>query len=205
METMTTALVAAQKEMQNPKFDSINPHFKNRYASLAAVRDAVIPVFNKYGIAVVQNLGASEHGVSCETILYGPGEPLRFGPMFVPAGKADAQGFGSAATYARRYTLLAIAGVVGEPDDDAEGAVKKEPEPVKTKSEALLESMLGPMDPVHAHDQELAARARQAILEAKAKGDKMKLDKIEVGLTDKVATGEMLKSTADELLKEIRA
>jgi hypothetical protein len=31
---------------------------------------------------------------------------------------------GSAATYARRYSLLAAAGVVGEEDDDAEAAVK---------------------------------------------------------------------------------
>jgi 2-methylisocitrate lyase-like PEP mutase family enzyme len=50
---------------------------------------------------------------------------MRIGPLVMPASKADAQGYGSAATYARRYSLLAAAGVVGEEDDDANAAVAK--------------------------------------------------------------------------------
>ncbi len=118
------ALAKAQAEMTNPAFDAQNPHFRNRYASLAAVRNAVVPVLAKHGIACLQDLRAVDTGISCETVLtHASGQSLRFGPLILPVSKADAQGFGSAATYARRYQLMAVAGVVGDADDDAEAAV----------------------------------------------------------------------------------
>jgi hypothetical protein len=48
-----------------------------------------------------------------------------FGPLRMPATKPDAQGMGSAATYARRYALMAVAGVVGDDDDDGNAASVK--------------------------------------------------------------------------------
>lgn len=124
---LAAALAKAQAEIQNPKFDSVNPHFKNRFSSLAAVRNAVVPVFAKHGLSILQNLtNAPEHSVSCETIiLHASGQTLRLGPFAMPASKPDAQGLGSAATYARRYSLLGAAGVAGEEDDDGNAAVAK--------------------------------------------------------------------------------
>ena len=123
---LAKALAAAQAEIHNPKFDSQNPHYKNKFASLAAVRNAIVPAFAKHGLSVLQNLTTGEqHTISCETIiLHSSGQSMKLGPLVMPASKADAQGLGSAATYARRYSLLAAAGVVGEEDDDAEAAVK---------------------------------------------------------------------------------
>jgi hypothetical protein len=126
VDRFAAALAKAQAEMTNPGFDCTNPHFRNRYASLAAVRNAVVPVLAKNGIAIMQNLTASENGIACETILaHSSGQSMRFGPLFLPASKADAQGFGSAATYARRYSLMAVAGVAGDEDDDANAATGK--------------------------------------------------------------------------------
>lgn len=124
---LATALAKAQAEIQNPKFDSVNPHFKSRFASLAAVRNAILPVFAKHGLSVLQDLtNEAGGGVNCTTIiLHSSGQTLKLGPLFMPASKLDAQGMGSAATYARRYTLLATAGVAGEEDDDASAAVAK--------------------------------------------------------------------------------
>ena len=51
---LTAALVKAVGDMKNPIKDSTNPHFKSRYADLAAVRDAVVPVLAKHGLAVLQ-------------------------------------------------------------------------------------------------------------------------------------------------------
>lgn len=123
---LATALAKAQAEINNPKFDSTNPHYKNKFASLAAVRNAIVPAFAKHGLSLLQELATTpEHCISCLTIiLHSSGQSMRLGPLVMPASKADAQGYGSAATYARRYSLLAAAGVVGEEDDDAEGAVK---------------------------------------------------------------------------------
>jgi hypothetical protein len=120
------ALAAAQAEMANPRFDSSNPHFRNNFASLASVRNAVVPVLAKHGICMTQDIQTVEKGIACTTILtHASGQQMRFGPLVMPASKPDAQGFGSAATYARRYSLMAVAGVVGDDDDDANAASGK--------------------------------------------------------------------------------
>lgn len=121
------ALAKAQGAMANPSFDAQNPHFKNRFASLAAVRNAVVPVLAKHGICLTQDLKTSEGAVSCTTILtHESGQQMVFGPYTLPVSKSDAQGYGSASTYARRYHMMAVAGVVGDADDDAEAAVGRD-------------------------------------------------------------------------------
>lgn len=124
LNEIAAALAKAQCEMTNPSFDAANPHFKNKFASLAAVRNSVVPVLAKHGISLMQNLTTAEGVVSCETILtHASGQQIRLGPLTLPVSKEDAQGYGSAATYARRYSMMAVAGVVGDADDDGEGAV----------------------------------------------------------------------------------
>lgn len=121
---IAAALAKAQAEMCNPTFDSQNPHFRNRFASLAAVRNAVVPALARNGICLTQDVVVTESGVACTTtLMHGSGQRLVFGPLVLPASKADAQGVGSAATYARRYSMMAVAAVVGDDDDDAEAAV----------------------------------------------------------------------------------
>lgn len=123
---ISAALAKAQTEMSNPGFDSTNPHFRNKFASLAAVRNAVVPILAKHGIAMCQDLCSVDGSVACTTILmHASGQRLTFGPLVLPVSKNDAQGFGSAATYARRYSLMAVAGVVGDDDDDANAATGK--------------------------------------------------------------------------------
>ena len=120
---LNKAIAAAQLEMSNPKFDATNPHFKSKFASLKAVREAVIPVFNKHGIAVVQELLTINGDAAVVTHLqHESGEQKSYGPFAVPRTKNDAQGLASASTYARRYTLQSVAGVVGEEDDDGNAA-----------------------------------------------------------------------------------
>lgn len=142
------ALVKAQSELKNPKLDATNPHFRSKFASLACVRDTVTPVFTKHGIAIIQNLVTNEQGVGCETILvHVSGQTLRLGPLFLPAAKHDPQGFGSCATYARRYALMAAANVVGDEDDDAnEGTRTHNERPTQTRSAGRSPS--APSEPV---------------------------------------------------------
>jgi hypothetical protein len=146
---LAEALAKAQAEMSNPKFDKTNPHFRNKFASLAAVRDAVIPVLARNGIACIQNVYTAESGrVACTTSLYhGSGETLTFGPLEMPVSKSDAQGFGSAATYARRYHLMAVANVVGDEDDDANEATGKPAPATALKPGIGVHSPLGDTTP----------------------------------------------------------
>jgi hypothetical protein len=75
-----------------------------------------------------------DRGVQIETFLHhANGESISLGVLFVPASKQDAQGFGSALTYARRYALVTAFGVPVEDDDGnaAASASKKEREAPK--------------------------------------------------------------------------
>lgn len=118
---LATALAKAQAAMSNVTKDSTNPAFKSKFASLAAVRDVVIPAFAAEGIAVIQMPGNTEDGrVSIKTVLLHESGQLDCGTVSTVAtvrGGNDAQAVGSALTYLRRYALAAIAGVAQEDDD----------------------------------------------------------------------------------------
>ena len=156
---LSAALAKAQCEMANPRFDKTNPHFRNKFASLAAVRDAVLPILAKHGIACVQDLTNVEGGVACTTtLMHSSGQRATFGPLKMPVSKNDAQGFGSAATYARRYHLMAVANVVGDEDDDANSATGK-PAPAVGIG---VHSPLGDTSPSEA-DAKFAEAIREAV------------------------------------------
>jgi hypothetical protein len=116
-KTISAALAKAQSEMSKALKDSDNPHFKSKYADLAAVMDACMPALNKYGIAVIQPFVSSDFGNAVKTVLiHEGGETLECSiPLIL--GKNDMQGLGSAITYARRYGLMAMAGIAPEDDD----------------------------------------------------------------------------------------
>jgi ERF superfamily len=118
------ALAKANNELSNPVFDSKNPHFKNNYASLACVRNTIIPILAKYGLSILQLPKNEKDGLVLETMLIHESGEYISSEFFLPVVKKDAQGYGSALTYARRYALQAIVCVVGDEDDDAEVSVK---------------------------------------------------------------------------------
>jgi hypothetical protein len=114
--------------MKNPPKDGENPHFKSRFATLAGVRDAVLPVLSKHGLSVIQSTGSGERGPSVTTLLlHASGQWVECDPLCLPAVKQDPQAYGSALSYARRYSLMALAGVVGDDDDDGQAASKPAP------------------------------------------------------------------------------
>lgn len=115
------ALAAAQKEMGSAQKTEENSHFKSKYADLASVREACLPALNKHGIAVIQPVipGDISHVVKT-TLLHESGEKLECDvPLLL--GKQDMQGLGAAITYARRYGLMAMAGVAPAEDEDDDG------------------------------------------------------------------------------------
>ena len=121
---IATAFVRAQREFGPALKTSTNPHFKSRYADLAACVEAVIDALNNNGIAMMQKLYEDATGVSVETVfLHESGETIECGVLHVPASKQDPQGYGSALTYARRYSLMAACGIAPE-DDDGNSASK---------------------------------------------------------------------------------
>jgi hypothetical protein len=117
-------VVAAFAEIEGAAKDKVNPHFKSKYADLTSVIDAIKPTLARHNLAFYQRPQPSEDGVLVQTVLrHASGEEIDLGTLYVPANKRDAQGFGSAMTYARRYALMTAFGVPAE-DDDGNAAAK---------------------------------------------------------------------------------
>jgi hypothetical protein len=120
------ALVAAQREFGPALKTNTNPHFRSKYADLSACVEAVIDALNSNNIMLMQNTHESDSGVIVETIfLHESGESISNGRLHVPAAKNDPQGYGSALTYARRYSLMAACGIAPEDDDGNSAAAAK--------------------------------------------------------------------------------
>jgi len=140
---LTASLVKAQAACKAPALDETNPHFKNRYASLAAVREAVMPAFLDHGLAVVQAPGTAEGGpVLHTTIFHTSGQWLELEPFRLPVARADAQAHTGGLTYARRVSLQALAGVVAEEDDDGNEASRPAPAPARKEAAAPAAPLL---------------------------------------------------------------
>lgn len=127
MENIAKAFVQAQKDFAPALTDSTNPHFRNKYVSLQGSIEAVIDSLNNNGIALIQKTHDCDTGIRVETIfIHTSGETISGGVIHVPADKQTPQGYGSALTYARRYSLMSACGIAPEDDDGnmAEQAVK---------------------------------------------------------------------------------
>ena len=115
---IAAAFVKAQKAFGPALKTSTNPHFRSKYADLSNCVEAVIGALNDNGIGLMQRTYESKDGVMVETVfIHESGETMECGLLHVPASKQDPQGYGSALTYARRYSLLAATGLAPEDDD----------------------------------------------------------------------------------------
>jgi len=125
------AFVAAQKATEAVHKANTNPAFKSKYADLAAVVEAVVPALNAAGVAVLQGPEFDGEMVTVETMLIHESGASCSSRMSIRPAKLDAQGVGSAVTYARRYALLAITGAAPIDDDGAAASGPREEAPKK--------------------------------------------------------------------------
>lgn len=200
MKNIATALVKAQREFGPALKSSTNPHFKSKYADLAACVEAVIDGLNNNGIALVQPMHESENGVTVETLfVHESGEMLSAGKLHVPAAKQDPQGYGSALTYARRYSLMAACGIAPEDDD---GNAAKGP---KKAFSAPHKPTDGAMDSLPKDQQEyIRELAEDVVSVMKQSGAAEAFDRVEVEQLDNeqmVALWSLLDSKTRSALK----
>lgn len=128
---LTAAIIKVQGELSGVKKDAVNPHFRNRYATLENVIDTARPALQEAQIAFVQAPGMVIDGsVEVTTMLVHAGEWMR-STLHVPLQKRDAQGVGSAITYGCRYSLMAMLGLPPTDDDGEAAAVQPEQEKQK--------------------------------------------------------------------------
>jgi hypothetical protein len=134
---IATALAKAQGMMEDASKDALNPHFKSKYADLAAVRAVIREPLSVNDLALVQPARLYDGEVEVETMLLHKSGEYLAETLRMPVGKRDAHGVGSAISYARRYGLMSLLGLAAD-DDDGNAAVEKprdaapaKPAPVK--------------------------------------------------------------------------
>jgi len=126
---LMSALNRAQLAMVPAKKDSENPFFHSRYADLSTVWDA-LHIFRTEGIVFTQSPQESPDGyivMDTQMTHAASGQWIR-SRLKMRVSKDDPQGYGSAITYARRYALGAMTGLVTEEDDDANAAMPPKPQ-----------------------------------------------------------------------------
>lgn len=119
---LAAAIVKAQPMVEGAKKGSVNPHFRSKYADLGSVWDAVSEALEKNDLAVSQFPDETAQGLPALTtmLIHKSGQWISATYPLISV-KQDPQGFASAQTYARRYGLASVMGVIAE-DDDGEGA-----------------------------------------------------------------------------------
>lgn len=142
---IATALLLAQKEIGSAKKGATNPFYKMKYSDLGSVMEACKEAFNNHGISVIQPIITNEVGTFVmTTLLHESGEYISSSMKVSCKSPENPQEMGSAITYAKRYSLQALAFIPSE-DDDGELATKPSrpaTEPIKTTSTPVVKNLL---------------------------------------------------------------
>lgn len=146
VKELFTALNKAQAEIKGALKDSSNPFFKSKYADLESVWEACRPSLSKHGLSVIQTTDFLQDAGICivTTLGHSSGQWIK-GTLPIMAKAQDPQGIGSAITYARRYALAAIVGIV-QVDDDGESAMERGTRPIRADQPTAND---GNLDPTH--------------------------------------------------------
>jgi hypothetical protein len=119
---ISEALAKAQGQMKNASFDAVNPHYKSKYASLSSIMSACREALSQNSISIIQSPSFEEGRLIITTLLtHSSGEWIE-DSLSMKVGKDTPQGVGSTLTYARRYSLSSMVGIVSDEDDDGESA-----------------------------------------------------------------------------------
>lgn len=105
-----------------------NPHFKSNYVDLNTILEELHALLKQEQVLMVQTPGKLVDGImDFHTKFYNVegGESIEY-VMSIPVGQLDPQKAGSAITYARRYHLVSIFGLIADNDDDGNAASGRE-------------------------------------------------------------------------------
>lgn len=137
------AFVKLQAAIKPAVKDATNPAFRSKYADLSAVWEAVRGPLADNGFCVIQSPDFEGQDMWLKTtVLHVSGESVE-GRYPLRPTKQDPQGFGSALTYAKRYSLAAMLGVVADDDDDG-AAASQRPAPTQTQRDVIHQPMKQP-------------------------------------------------------------
>jgi len=128
-QALHNAILAVQSQIGTLQKNAINPHFKSKYISLEHLVEAVQPLLSAEGLIWVCRPSSDNEGRPSlvYSLTHAESSDSVNGEMPLLLEKQNAQGLGSAITYARRYALCAVLNIVADVDDDGEKAAKQKP------------------------------------------------------------------------------
>lgn len=120
-KSLQAKLVEAWGGIDNPELDSVNPHFKSRYASLKETQRVIREACKPQGLMYQQRLMQCEDGQYrlYSYVMDADGSTIELSTFPVEA-VPNSQAFGSEMTYKKRQQAQADWGIVGEEDEDGE-------------------------------------------------------------------------------------
>ena len=119
---LAEAMILVQQTLSPALKDAENTFTNSRYATLHSVMNACREALLEHGIWLTQypvSVEANQLGLVTKIVHAETGQ-WQASLLTMPLPKNDPQGYGSAMTYARRYGLAALIGIVTENDDDGE-------------------------------------------------------------------------------------
>jgi hypothetical protein len=175
---LATALAKAQALIKPASKDAVNPHFKSKYADLTAIWEACREPLTSQGLSVSQIPVSGDPGyLSLMTMLMHESGEYIGGVFSVRLAQDTAQAMGSALTYARRYALSALVGIVADDDDDGNEASKPQTPRIESRGTRTPDQAPSPRSARPAQPQRPASPNREGMIkriqvlaqEAKAK------------------------------------
>ena len=120
-KTIHERFAEAWSKVENPEMDGMNPHYKNRYATLKSTLGAIRAACAPLGIAYVQRLRICEDGNYrlCSSVEDAAGGSIELS-TFPVENVPNSQAFGSEMTYKKRQQAQADWAITGEEDEDGE-------------------------------------------------------------------------------------
>lgn len=167
MENLAKAFVALQADLVPVAKSATNPFFKSKYAPLPEVMETIQPLLAKHKLAVMQPMTHLDGEPAIKTILvHESGEMIEeVSPVFLD--KKSAQSHGSAITYARRYGLMSLLGLVADEDDDGHKATQAYSKPAQATQAPKADNQLS--EAKKAINEALEAQGVTTIAAKKAK------------------------------------
>lgn len=146
IDLITQAIVKVQSELKRAKLDAKNPFLKNSYASLESVVECSRKLLTDNGIAIIQTPIQSDVGIGLKTILSHVSGQWIAGELHLPIGiekgKSVAQVVGSLISYARRYSISSMVGILtGEDDDGNMGSDPRQQQPQQQQPQQVDQTL----------------------------------------------------------------
>jgi ERF superfamily len=159
LKNIAAAMILARAKFPPIHKNKSNSHFKNKYASLDSIIEAITPALCEAGILLVQPTIIRDGATILSTqLIHGASGELISSELVIPP-QSDPQKLGSALTYYRRFSICSLLSIAADDDDDGSSAVSN----INTNASTKPKSVISPPTPIKLASGE-TARQYQADL-----------------------------------------